>query len=158
MKKIRLYLDTTVISALDDHLKPERMKETYLLWKELKEGKYEIVISSVLAEELRKCEQEKRDVLFGFLDEIVFTDIESNETIEAIAKEIVRMGILKKRCFDDCLHIGSAIYSECDCIVSWNFRHLVNFKTVKGVRAVTGILNYKNIEIMSPTMVIGREK
>ena len=48
MNKIRLYLDSSVISALDDMNKPGRMQETFLFWNELKTGKYEIVASEVL--------------------------------------------------------------------------------------------------------------
>ena len=157
MKKIKLYLDTSVISALDDPKKPNRMKETHLLWDDIKAGKYDVVVSDVLFEEVNRCTQTKRDVLFGFLDEIVYTHISSNEIIETIADEVIRLGILTPKSYDDCMHIGSGVYGESDCIVSWNFKHLVNYKTVKGVRIITSIFNYKNIEIMSPTMVISKE-
>ena len=158
MKKIRLYLDTSVISALDDPKKPERMKETYLFWEEVKAGKYEIVLSSVVADEINKCKQPKRDNMFTIVNTIGHKNILVNETIREIAEEIIKLKILKKKHRDDCLHIGSAIFGECDCIVSWNFRHLVNYKTIRGVRVVTGILNYKNIDILSPTMMISKEK
>ena len=123
----------------------------------LNEGKYDIVLSSVVADEINKCTQQKQDILYNLLEEIEHTNIETNETIEAIANEIIKLDILKQKHRDDCLHIGSAIYGDSDCIISWNFRHLVNFKTIKGVRVVTGILNYKTIDIMSPTMVISKE-
>ncbi|MCL2065633.1 MAG: PIN domain nuclease [Candidatus Cloacimonetes bacterium] len=158
MRKIKLYLDTSVISALDDRKKPNRMRETQLLWEDIKAGKYDIILSDVLFEEIRKCKLPKRDVLYNFIDEISYTHIQNNELIEDMAEEIIRLGILTAKSYDDCMHIGSGVYGECDCIVSWNFRHLVNYKTIKGVRIITSIFNYKNIEIMSPTMVIGREK
>ena len=123
----------------------------------LNEGKYDIVLSSVVADEINKCTQQKQDVLYSLLEEIEYTNIQTNETIKAIANEIIKLGILKQKHRDDCLHIGSAIYGDSDCIISWNFRHLVNIKTIKGVRVVTGILNYKTIDIMSPTMVISKE-
>ena len=31
-----------------------------------------------------------------------------------------------QKSFDDCQHIGVAIINECDCIISWNFKHIVN--------------------------------
>ncbi|MCL2065371.1 MAG: PIN domain nuclease [Candidatus Cloacimonetes bacterium] len=158
MKKIKLYLDTSVISALDDPEKPERMQETQVLWEDIKSGKYDIFVSDVLFEEIRDCQQLKRDSLFNFLYEIEFVNIESSETINTIADEIIKQDILKAKHRNDCLHIGSALEGYCDCIVSWNFRHLVNFKTIKGVRIITNVLNYKNIEIMSPTMLINKEK
>ena len=159
MKKIRLYLDSTIVSALYEPGMLERMQETLMLWTDIKNGKYEVVFSEVLFEELLKCKQPKKDVLLNYLNEVtVYIDVETNTTINIIADEIIKLGILTANHRYDCLHIGSAIYAECDCIISWNFRHLVNYKTIKGVRVVTGIFNYKNIDILSPTMMINKEK
>ena len=159
MKKIKLYLDSTVVSALYEPSMPERMQETLILWDDIKAGKYDVVFSEVLFEELLKCKQPKKDVLLNFMKDIVtYIDVETNTTINAIADEIIKLGILTANHRYDCLHIGSAIYSECDCIISWNFRHLVNYKTIRGVRVVTGIFNYKNIDILSPSMMINKEK
>jgi len=57
------------------------------------------------------------------------------------------MGILTQKSFDDCQYIGAAVINECDCIISWNFKHIVNVKTIKGVRAITNLEGYKMIEI-----------
>lgn len=43
------------------------------------------------------------------------------------------------------LHIAIAILNKCDVIISWNFKHLVNIKTVRGTRAITYIKGYKGI-------------
>ena len=157
MNKIKLYLDTSVVSALDDPEKLERMLETQKLWDEIKSGKYEIFISDVVFEEIKKCSQHKQDILYSLLEEIEYTNIESNDKIKGIADEVIKMDILKEKHRNDCLHIGSALYGYIDCIVSWNFRHLVNIKTIKGVRIIAGILNYKSMDIMSPTMVTNKE-
>ncbi|MCL2063587.1 MAG: PIN domain nuclease [Candidatus Cloacimonetes bacterium] len=120
MKKIRLYLDSSVISALDDPKKPKRQQETKLFWEDIKSGKYEVVFSSVLFEEINKCERSKREVLISFIKEIEYIDIETNDTIRTIADEIVKQGILSEKHRNDRLHIGSAIHGDSDCIVSWN--------------------------------------
>lgn len=65
------------------------------------------------------------------------------------------MGILTKKSYDDCQHIGAAIVSECDRIISWNFKHIVNIKTIKGVRAITHLESYKDIDIMNPSVLLG---
>ena len=38
-----------------------------------------------------------------------------------------------------------AVECSCDCIVSWNFKHIVNIKTIRGVRAITNLKGYKPI-------------
>ena len=154
MKKIKLYLDTSVISALDDPKKPERMQETHLLWEDIKADKYEIVISFVLIDEVEKCKQPKRDKMYDFLSTIKYEKIEANETIQNIADEVFKLGILPKKSRNDRLHIGSALVSSCSYIISWNFKHLVKIKTVNGVRAITSLYGYNPIDIIAPSSLI----
>jgi len=45
MKKLKIYLDTSVISHLQHEDTPGKMRDTLLFWDELKTGKYEVVIS-----------------------------------------------------------------------------------------------------------------
>ena len=44
MNKIKIYLDTSVISYLDQQDAPERMKETQEVWELFKKGQYDIYI------------------------------------------------------------------------------------------------------------------
>ena len=157
MKKVRLYLDTSVISHLDAPDTPEKMQETLTLWEDIKAEKYEIVISPVVAEEIYKCDQPKQDFMFSMLNTIEHENILVNDTIREITDEIIRLGILTEKSRNDCLHIGCAILGQCDCIVSWNFKHLVKQKTVNGVRIITSIFRYKSIDIIPPTMLIDME-
>jgi predicted nucleic acid-binding protein len=53
MKKLKIYLDTSVISHLDQKEKPERMAESHKLWDMIKAGKFEVVISDVTITELK---------------------------------------------------------------------------------------------------------
>ena len=154
MKKIRLYLDTSVISHLEALDTPEKMEDALALWEKLKAGLYDVVLSDTVFIEIDRCHQPKRDIMYRFLEEIEFTVIGSNDIIREIANEVIKQEILTLKSYEDCMHLGSAIYGDCDCIVSLNFKHLVNIKTVKGVRAITTLLNYKNIDILPPSMFI----
>jgi len=64
------------------------------------------------------------------------------------------MGILTHRSHLDCQRIAAAIHTECDLVASWNFKHMVNVKTIKGARVITAIEGYKDILICSPNMLI----
>ncbi|MCL2063266.1 MAG: PIN domain nuclease [Candidatus Cloacimonetes bacterium] len=158
MKKIRLYLDTSVISHLEAPDAPEKMQETIDLWEEIKNGQYKIYLSSVVFDELDDCHEPKRLMLYNFLEQIEYEQLEVNSAVREIANEIIRLDILKQKHLRDCFHIGCAIVSECDYIVSWNFKHMVNVKVVKGVRAITNLLDYKPIDLISPSMLINKEE
>ena len=64
---------------------------------------------------------------------------------------------MKQKSFDDCQHIAAAILAGCDVITSWNFKHIVNVKTIRGVRAITNLEGYKMIEIWNPSVLLESE-
>ena len=45
--KVKIYLDTSVISCLQVPETPERMADTLRLWEDIKAGIYDVVISDV---------------------------------------------------------------------------------------------------------------
>jgi hypothetical protein len=87
----------------------------------------------------------------------MYSIIPGSDEIDDVAEMIINMGILNPKSIDDCTHIASAVVSGCDIIVSWNFKHMVNIKTIKGVRAITNLGNYGNIDIVSPSMLLESE-
>jgi predicted nucleic acid-binding protein len=159
VKKLRVYLDTSVISHLDQQDAPERMAETHRLWEKIKAGRYEVVISDVVVGgEINQCEDSKRDTLFGYLAEIKYFAVTVDDRALEIAGRFVDLGVLKRKNFNDCRHIAAAIVSGCDAIVSWNFKHMVNHKTVMGAKAVTALEGYDDILIYAPPSLIGGEE
>ena len=74
-----------------------------------------------------------------------------------IASRFVDLGILRQKSFDDCQHISAAIISGCDVIVSWNFKHIVNLKTMNGVKAVTALEGFDDLLIFDPSTLAGGE-
>lgn len=88
------------------------------------------------------------------LNEIDFTILEVNEGTVRLAEKFIDFGVLKKKSFEDCQHIAAAILSNCDIIVSWNFKHIVNVKTIRGIKVVTTMEGYKDILIYPPTALL----
>jgi predicted nucleic acid-binding protein len=158
MRKPRIYFDASLVNHLDAPDKPEKMQETLSFWEEIKTGKYEIVISNVFWEEIHKCQEPKRQFMIDKMTEINYDEVNTNESIIEIANELVKLAILKEKHKNDRLHIGCAIYYQCDYLVTWNIRHMFNIKVIDGVRIVTSILNYKNINIVSPAAFIHKEE
>ena len=150
MKKTKIFLDTSVISHLDHPDKPDWTIETNRLWNDLINCEYEIVISDAVIEEISRCRDPKILFLFEMLGKIEFIKLEINDSIEKIADEIISLGVLTKKHRYDSLHIASAIYSQCKYLVSWNFDDLVNVTTNEGIKGVSFLKNYPQIEIVSP--------
>lgn len=108
--------------------------------------------------EIENCSEPKKTQIIDSLNEIQFTTFDITEDIINVANKIIDMGILTQKSFDDCQHIGAAVINECDCIISWNFKHIVNVKTIRGVRAITNLEGYKMIEIWNPSVLLESEE
>jgi len=154
MKKFKIYLDTSVISHLDASDRPDRMNDTLKLWKLIKGNVYDVVLSSVGFFELAKCSEEKRAILANFLTQIKYQHVDVTDDILSTADRFIELKILTQKSYVDCQHIAAAIHAECDLLVSWNFQHMVNVRTIKGAKIVTAIEGYKEILICSPNMLI----
>ncbi len=157
MRKLKVYLDTSVISHLLQEDVPEKMADTRKLWEMFKNKKYEVYLSTIVLKEIQKCPEPKKTQLIDYLNEIEFTTLDITEDVTAVAYKIIELGILTQKSFDDCQHIGAALIHECDCIISWNFKHIVNVKTIRGVRAITNLEGYKMIEIWNPSVLLESE-
>ena len=156
MERLKIYLDSSVISLLDQNDSPERMAYSHKLWEKIRAGEFEVVISDVVKVEIDQCNEIKRNILLGYLDEIEYSMIEvgNYDRIFDIAERFIDLGILKKSSFDDCLHIAAAIISGCDVIVSWNFGLIVNHKMINGVKVITAKEGYPNLLIYAPPMLL----
>lgn len=157
MRKLKVYLDTSVISHLLQEDVPEKMADTRQLWEMFKAGKYDVYLSTVTLEEVADCPEPKRTELRKFLEQIKYTVLDITDEMEIVAQKIIDMDILTSKSYDDCQHIAAAVVEECNCIISWNFKHIVNIKTIHGVRAITNLTGYKAIDILSPTVLLESE-
>ena len=154
MKKLKIYLDTSTVSHLDAQDTPEKMSYTLRLWNRIKEGEYHVVMSEVVFDELDGCPEPKKSYLAAFLQQIQYERVESNSDTVALASKFIDFGILRQKSFDDCRHIAAALLSGCDIVVSWNFKHIVNAKTIRGTKVIATMEGYKDMIICTPTMLI----
>ena len=155
MKTLKIYLDTSIIGYLYQETQPDKMADTQKLWEQIKKGVYKVLISNLLLEELSNNPNEEiKNVLLGFLSEIDYDIVPITSETERLAVKIISQGILTKKSYEDCLHIATALVNECNLLVSWNFKHLVNIKTISGVRAISNLEGYRNIDIVTPTFLI----
>ena len=155
VNKKKIYLDTSVISCLQLPEKSERMEDSLLLWEDLKRGIYDVYISDITLDEINDCPEPKRSFMLDELKKISLTVIEAETKVEDLAQEFIRLGILKEKSIDDCKHIATALLLKCDIIVSWNFKHIVNDKTIEGVKIISKTKGFDGIKIYCPSILIG---
>lgn len=157
MRRLKVYLDTSVVSYLYQEDVPEKMKDTLELWELFRNKVYEVYISDIVIREISGCNEAKLKILLDYLDQIDYNIIETDEDTVELAGKFIDFGILKQKSFDDCQHIAAAILAGCDIITSWNFKHIVNIKTVRGVKVITTLEGYKDLLIYPPSVLIESE-
>jgi predicted nucleic acid-binding protein len=83
--------------------------------------------------------------------------VEKNEEIELLAEKYLEHQAIPKKCAEDALHISLATYYSADVLVSWNFKHIVNYDRIKKYNAVNLLMGFNIIEIRSPKEMISNE-
>ena len=153
--KIKLYLDTSVISALFDKRSPDMMYWTHEFWKFI--GNFDVFISDVVATEIHETPDTKlRAKMLKAIEGINVLEID--EDSQVLSNEYVRHGAVPEKYHRDAFHIGIATVNHVEALISWNYKHIVRRKTREVVRMVNALYNYPFIEIMSPPEILGGEE
>lgn len=159
INKIRVYLDTSIISYLDQQDMPDKMKETKSMWEILKSNKFQVIISDLVLREIDECNEEKKQILLSYLNEIDYEICTIDSEVDELANIIIEEGILRPKSLDDATHIAVAILSNANMILSWNFKHLVNYNTINGIRQICFKKNLNRIiDIYSPYVLLENEE
>lgn len=150
-KKIKVYLDTSVISALFDEKNPERQNLTKKFFELRK--RFDVYISEVVLAEI----DDTRDVdLKGKLRDTAtsFEILPIDEESRKLASEYVKHGAIPKDYAEDGLHIAIPTINEIDYLLSWNYEHIVKVKTRRIVNTVNLSLGYPDLKITTPVELI----
>jgi predicted nucleic acid-binding protein len=144
--KSKLYLDTSVISALFDKRTPERMTQTATAWSVL-DG-FDVFISEIVVSELERTPTELKSKLTGAI--APFSVLPLTDEARGLANEYTAQGIFPRKYYDDALHVAIASVNRIGILLSWNFTHLVKMKTRRLVSLVNTMNDYPAVEIISP--------
>ena len=149
-KPLRLYLDTSVPSLLfspDDPEKQELTKSFFARTGTSKE--HYLYVSYLTMEEIENTPDVEKK---GSIKQVVsgLPVLESSQEATELADRYLKEGIVPAKYRDDALHLAIASTNDIDVVVSWNFDHIVRFKTKHGVTGINTLLGYKVIDIISP--------
>ena len=154
MKTPILYLDTSVIGGYYDD---EFMVATRKLFYDIREGRYIALISELVSAELEGAPDNVKLLTQGD-GALPFQLIEKTEEVENLTQSYLDAGILSEKWRDDCTHVAMATVFGADLLVSWNFKHIVQYEKIKAFNAVNLANGYQLIDIRSPLEVIYHEK
>ncbi len=153
-RKIKIYIDTSVVGGYYDE---EFESETRLFFEEVKQGRFQIIYSSVTDDELLGAPQRVRDLIKELPVKYV-TRVELTEEAVALADTYLLEKVVGQTSREDCFHIAIATLHQVDILLSWNFKHIVNYTRIRGYNGVNMKLGYPTIDIRSPNEIVYNEE
>ena len=158
MRRNKIYLDTSIISFIYTDDAPG-FRDLTRDFFENSPSEYDLFISEVVILEITKTTDEVlKAKMLEAIHKYNIAKLEYDETIDEIAEMYLATGIIPEKKIEDALHIAYTTYYEIDILLSWNFRHLANFKKEQRIM----LENIKNgyrypISLLSPLEVQNEE-
>ena len=151
-KSITVYADTSVFGGVFDQ---EFQNASSAFFKAITPKKFQLVTSDVVAEEIQ-AGPDKVQALFTEclpLAKIAEVSIEALQLQQAY----IDAEIITEKYATDALHVALATTNAVEIIVSWNFKHIVNFQKIPMYNAVNTLNGYGHVAIHSPLEVVEYE-
>ncbi|MBS1514247.1 MAG: PIN domain-containing protein [Bacteroidetes bacterium] len=149
MKTLRVYLDTSVIGGCFDE---EFEDASNKLIEEIRLGLKIGVVSEIFLKELEGAPiqvKELFDSLKDYVEILVWTD-----EVDKLSKEYLNNKVVTLKYYGDAMHISYATVYNVDVLVSWNFKHIVNYDKILRFNSINLANGYKNLQIYTPMEVI----
>jgi predicted nucleic acid-binding protein len=152
MKKLRIYIDTSILGGYFDD---EFNVDTKLFFDEILRGEYKLVISDLTVRELVNAPERVRTLLRDLKIDFEVITV-TQETID-LATLYINEKVVGQTSMDDCIHIATATIHKLDLLISWNFKHIVNVIRIRGYNSINLRNGYSTLEIRSPKDLINYE-
>ena len=153
MKKLRVYLDTSVIGGCFDE---EFANSSNGLMKDFRLGHFIPVLSGAVAAEIEGAPPMVQEIYYELIDSGAEM-IEVNEEVIRLLELFRKAKILSQKFEKDMTHIALAMVHEVDVLVSWNFRHIVHFDKIRQFNHTGRRAGYDPIAIYSPREVTNHD-
>ena len=147
---MRIYIDTSVVGGFYDK---EFDEGTKLFFKRVENSEVILVVSELLLAELLRAPER----VCNHLNKYSKTQIEIVELTEEsklLADQYIAEKVVGATSKADCQHIAIATINKVDVLVSWNFKHIVNLKRIRGYNSVNLKNNYPMLEIRTPLEIL----
>jgi len=159
MKRLRLYLDTTVRNFPFADDAPEKQAHTLDFFQRIRYGVFEIYTSQAVLEELEGAPEPRRSQVMALWQETSHTPLEIPVEAGDLAMLYLKQKALPPRSVADALHVALTTIHQMDALVSWNFKHLANLTRHSKLASVNLSQGYNHpLERVTPLEVLDDEK
>ena len=150
---LRVYVDTSVYGGVhdDDFRAPSKR-----FFAAVREGAFSVLVSEALVVEISNAPavvQATFEAHRAYME-----TLETTAEAATLAEAYLAARVVPAASRVDALHVALASVARADAVVSWNFKHLVQLRRIRGFHAVNVLRGYPLIEIRSPLEVIDGEE
>ena len=147
---MKFYVDTSVWGGHED----EEFEEwTIPFFEQARQGKFSIVLSDLTLRELIPAPERVRTLTETIPDRFLEL-ITLTEEAEILARRYITEGVLTSKFESDAQHIAMSTILKVDSLVSWNFKHMVNFFRIRQYNSINLKFGYQTIDIRTPKEVM----
>jgi hypothetical protein len=138
MKKLKVYLDTSIINFLFADDTPDFKKVTEDLFENfIRKNIYDTRVSEVVFDEINRTENEDKKLnLLKVIKDFNIPFDNYNDEAEKLAVIYINEGIIPAKKYDDARHIGLSTINNFDVLLSWNFKHLANINKRNKIKII----------------------
>ncbi|MEP7127605.1 MAG: hypothetical protein ABI729_02005 [Chitinophagales bacterium] len=147
---MKFYVDTSVWGGHEDS---EFEEWTIPFFEQARLGIFTIVLSDLTLRELAPAPKRVR-LLTESIPEQWLELVELTDEAEILASHYITGGVLAPKLESDALHIAVSTILKVDSLVSWNFKHMVNFFRIKQYNSINLKFGYQTIDIRTPKEII----
>jgi hypothetical protein len=156
MRKLRLYLDSSILGWSLNRGNPNRFAEANLLLQQIAKGRFIGAYSWVSAQEIEAAPEHITKELWQKVRELKLKRVPARlmKHADELAQAYCAKGIIPTDFKADALHIAVATLWRADALVSYNFEHIVNIETMVAVNEIKRALSLNEIFLCQPQEVI----
>jgi hypothetical protein len=152
MVRLRVYPDTSVFGGCFDDEFGEASREFF---RRVAAGTFLVVLSDTTLLELQAAPERVRRVVVDLPPEMVRI-VRNSAEVRVLRDAYLAAGVVAESARRDAEHVAAATVGDVDLLVSWNFRHVVNYARIDGYNGVNLLHGYRAVRIFSPREVIGQ--
>jgi predicted nucleic acid-binding protein len=153
--KLKIYVETSVVSGLTDDDPPERRAVAKALFASIAEGRrFAAHISSLVVEEIMRGPEELVKEFDALTRQLEFALLEPTAEAEDLAERYILEGVISERHRNDAVHLAIATVAELDVVLSWNLDHMVNLRRIHRINGVNLLQGYGRIDVRLPEEVL----
>jgi predicted nucleic acid-binding protein len=149
MKKLRVYLDTSVIAGSLDH---EFSLKSNQLMEAIKQEKFILLMSDIIVSKLINAPQAVKDILLSIPQRVIEVVKITAEVLQ-LRNAYINEGVVTSKSINDATHVAAATIARAAAIISWNFKHIVRLDKMKGYNQINLLNGYGILTIISPLEV-----